>query len=181
MVENRRVGIKSREIYECPGALALLHGPRRPRGPDPGAGPGPREGPARAPLGRAGLRRPVVLAAQSWPSTPSLPRRQRYVTGEVPLALRAPGGAASGSAPVSSSAAKPGRLYDYALATYDGRRPVPAPGRRRIRAPLGPRRRDLGRQAGQPANSGIAAAGPARQGAGLPARGVPGQRAKQIG
>ena len=24
MVENRRVGIKSREIYECPGALALL-------------------------------------------------------------------------------------------------------------------------------------------------------------
>ena len=24
MVENRRVGIKSREIYECPAALALL-------------------------------------------------------------------------------------------------------------------------------------------------------------
>ena len=24
MVENRRVGIKSREVYECPGALALL-------------------------------------------------------------------------------------------------------------------------------------------------------------
>jgi argininosuccinate synthase len=24
MVENRRVGIKSRETYECPGALALL-------------------------------------------------------------------------------------------------------------------------------------------------------------
>src|SRR5438128_11325177 len=24
MVENRRVGIKSREIYECPGSLALL-------------------------------------------------------------------------------------------------------------------------------------------------------------
>ena len=24
MIENRRVGIKSREIYECPGALALL-------------------------------------------------------------------------------------------------------------------------------------------------------------
>ena len=24
MVENRRVGIKSREIYECPGALALI-------------------------------------------------------------------------------------------------------------------------------------------------------------
>src|SRR4029077_14228341 len=24
MVENRRVGIKSREVYECPGAMALL-------------------------------------------------------------------------------------------------------------------------------------------------------------
>jgi len=24
MVENRRVGIKSREVYECPGALALI-------------------------------------------------------------------------------------------------------------------------------------------------------------
>ena len=24
MVENRRVGIKSREIYECPAALALI-------------------------------------------------------------------------------------------------------------------------------------------------------------
>jgi argininosuccinate synthase len=25
MVENRRVGIKSREVYECPGSLALIH------------------------------------------------------------------------------------------------------------------------------------------------------------
>ena len=24
MVENRRVGIKSREVYECPGALAII-------------------------------------------------------------------------------------------------------------------------------------------------------------
>ena len=24
MVENRRVGIKSREVYECPAALALI-------------------------------------------------------------------------------------------------------------------------------------------------------------
>ena len=39
--------------------------PRGPRGPDPRARPAPREGAARAALGRARLRRPVVLAARS--------------------------------------------------------------------------------------------------------------------
>ena len=34
MVENRRVGIKSREIYECPAAPGADHGPRRSRGFD---------------------------------------------------------------------------------------------------------------------------------------------------
>ena len=31
MVENRRVGIKSRETYECPAALALILAHTRPR------------------------------------------------------------------------------------------------------------------------------------------------------
>ena len=66
MIENRRVGIKSREIYECPGALALLmaHGPRR---HDPRARRRPRKSTAGTPLGRARLRRPLVLAAENGP------------------------------------------------------------------------------------------------------------------
>ena len=91
MVENRRVGIKSREIYECPGGPGPPGGPRRPRGPDPRAGPAPREGPARAALGRAGLRRHVVLAAQARPWTPSSTESQRHVTGEVRLRFEPPG------------------------------------------------------------------------------------------
>ena len=63
MVENRRVGIKSREVYECPASLALDLRPRRPRGPDARAGPRPREGADRAALCGARLRRDVVLAA----------------------------------------------------------------------------------------------------------------------
>ena len=54
-----------------PGGPGPAAGPRRPRGPDPRAGPPPREAPARAPLGRAGLRRPLVLARSSRRSTPS--------------------------------------------------------------------------------------------------------------
>ena len=66
MVENRRVGIKSREIYECPAALA-----------------------ARAALVRACLRRHVVLAAQGLArclrTRVSAPRHRRGAP-----ALRAP-------------------------------------------------------------------------------------------
>ena len=47
-----------------PGCPGPADGPLRPGGPDPGARPGPREGPPRAPVRRAGLRRPVVLPAQ---------------------------------------------------------------------------------------------------------------------
>ena len=65
MVEDRLVGIKSREVYEAPGAIALIAahagaGERHRR-----ARPGPVQAAGRAALGRAGLRRPVVLAAQA--------------------------------------------------------------------------------------------------------------------
>jgi argininosuccinate synthase len=71
MVENRRVGIKSREVYECPAALALItahadldHGTRGSRRPRARARRRPRKGSSRDQMVRAGLRRHVVLTAQ---------------------------------------------------------------------------------------------------------------------
>ena len=66
IVEDRLVGIKSREVYEAPGAIALItahqelerHGRAR---------AGPLQAAGRAALGRDGLRRPVVLPAQACP------------------------------------------------------------------------------------------------------------------
>ena len=52
MIENRLVGIKSREVYEVPGALALIARPPRPRGPHARARPARTRRPARAALGR---------------------------------------------------------------------------------------------------------------------------------
>ena len=71
MVENRRVGIKSRETYEAPGALALITAHRDLESPHPGAGPAPREAAPRGPLRRPGLRRPVVSPRSRSRSTPS--------------------------------------------------------------------------------------------------------------
>ena len=65
MVENRRVGIKSRETYECPGALALLLAHADLEDLDPRTRSAPRKDPARAPVVGAGLRRALVLAAQA--------------------------------------------------------------------------------------------------------------------
>ncbi len=143
MVENRRVGIKSREIYECPGALALLMAHCRPRGSDPGARPGPREGPARAPLRRAGLRRSVVFAAQGRPGRvrgrePALRHRRRAA------ALRAAGSLHRGRP------AQRGRSVRLLPGHLRGRGPIPPPGRRGLRPALGLGRGHLGRPPGQP-------------------------------
>ncbi|MGA2521533.1 MAG: argininosuccinate synthase [Acidimicrobiales bacterium] len=111
MVENRRVGIKSREIYECPGALALVL--------------------AHADLEDLTLERDVAHEkARLEPRWAELvydglwfsPLReaidaffastQRHVTGEVRLAL------APGSCTVSGRRS-PVSLYDHGLATYD--------------------------------------------------------------
>ena len=86
--------------------------PRRPRVDHPRARPHAREGPPRAALRRAGLRRPVVLAAQARRSTRSSTRRQQFVTGEVRLRLE------PGRCFVDGRRAERG-LYDYELATYD--------------------------------------------------------------
>jgi argininosuccinate synthase len=111
MVENRRVGIKSRENYECPGALALLL--------------------AHADLEDLTLERDVhhekARLESRWaelvydglwfsPLKDALDAffasTQRHVTGEVRLSL-SPGSA------VVSGRRSPVALYDYGLATYD--------------------------------------------------------------
>ncbi len=111
MVENRRVGIKSREIYECPAALALLL--------------------AHADLEDITLERDVshekarleprwaeLVYDGLWfsPLKEALDAffasTQRHVTGEVRLSLE-PG------ACFVSGRRSPVSLYDHGLATYD--------------------------------------------------------------
>jgi argininosuccinate synthase len=112
MVENRRVGIKSREIYECPGALALLM--------------------AHADLEDLTLERDLqhekarleprwseLVYDGMWYSPLKqaldafMAESQRYVTGEVRLRFEPPGtGAVSGRR-------SPFALYDRGLATYE--------------------------------------------------------------
>jgi argininosuccinate synthase len=112
MVENRRVGIKSREVYECPAALALIT--------------------AHADLEDLTLERDVRHEKQRleprwaelvydglWFSPLKqaldafIDETQRHVTGEVRLRIAAPG--------VCTVVGRrsPVALYDHGLATYD--------------------------------------------------------------
>ena len=112
MVENRRVGIKSREIYECPGSLALLA--------------------AHADLEDLTLERDMahekIRLEHRWaelvydglwfsPLKEALDafivRSQRHVTGEVRLRFEAPGSC------TVEGRRSPVALYDHGLATYD--------------------------------------------------------------
>ena len=111
MVESRRVGIKSREVYECPGALALL------------MAHGDLEGltlerdvfhekirlePRWAELVYDGLWfSPLKMALDAF-----VTETQRYVTGEVRLRCE------PGRCAVAGRRSDVG-LYDYQLATYD--------------------------------------------------------------
>ena len=111
MVESRRVGIKSREVYECPGALALLL--------------------AHADLEGMTLERDVfhekarleprwseLVYDGMWHSPLKaaldafVNETQRYVTGEVRLRCE------PGACTVVGRRSDVG-LYDYGLATYD--------------------------------------------------------------
>ncbi|HUC36659.1 MAG TPA: argininosuccinate synthase [Acidimicrobiales bacterium] len=111
MVENRRVGIKSREVYECPGALALvlahcdLEGLTLERDV---AHEKARLEPRWAELVYDGLWfSPLREALDAFFDT-----TQRHVTGEVRLAL------AHGTCTVAGRRS-PVSLYDHGLATYD--------------------------------------------------------------
>ncbi len=111
MVENRRVGIKSREVYECPGALALIHAHRDLEGltlERDLAHEKSRLEPRWAELVYDGLWfSPLKQAIDAF-----VEESQTYVSGDVRL-LCAPG-----ACTVVGRRSDVG-LYDHGLATYD--------------------------------------------------------------
>ena len=111
MVENRRVGIKSREVYECPGALALILAHADLEGVC-------LERDVMREKGRLESRFADLVYDGLWHSPlrraldAFIVDTQEHVTGEVRLALDA------GRCSVSGRRAPKG-LYDHGLATYD--------------------------------------------------------------
>jgi argininosuccinate synthase len=112
MVENRRVGIKSREIYECPGALALLmaHSDLEDLTLERDlAHEKARLEPRYAELVYDGLWfSPLKAALDAF-----VAESQRFVTGDVRLRCELPGRCI-----VAGRRSDVG-LYDYSLATYE--------------------------------------------------------------
>src|SRR5207302_1842936 len=112
MVENRRVGIKSREIYECPGALALLmaHSDLEDLTLERDlAHEKARLEPRYAELVYDGLWfSPLKQALDAF-----VDESQRFVTGEVRLRCEIPGRC------IVAGRRSPVSLYDYGLATYE--------------------------------------------------------------
>jgi argininosuccinate synthase len=112
MVENRRVGIKSREVYECPGALALLmaHADLEDLTLERDlAHEKARLEPRYAELVYDGLWfSPLKEALDAF-----VDHSQQYVTGEVRLRCELPGRCI-----VAGRRSEVG-LYDYSLATYE--------------------------------------------------------------
>jgi argininosuccinate synthase len=112
MVENRRVGIKSREVYECPGALALLmaHADLEDLTLERDlAHEKARLEPRYAELVYDGLWfSPLKEALDAF-----VDKSQEFVTGDVRLRCELPGRCI-----VAGRRSEVG-LYDYALATYE--------------------------------------------------------------
>ncbi|NNN03500.1 MAG: argininosuccinate synthase [Acidimicrobiaceae bacterium] len=112
MVENRRVGIKSREVYECPAALALIQAHQDLEDLV-------LERDVRHEKARLESRWAELVYDGMWfsPLKEALDaffdETQRHVTGEVRLAVHAPGLLRV------SGRRSPAALYDYGLATYD--------------------------------------------------------------
>ncbi len=122
MVENRRVGIKSREVYECPGALAILmaHADLESLTLERDvAHEKARLEPRWAELVYDGLwYSPLKMALDAF-----MNETQRFVTGEVRLRCEAgSAGPAATAGPGRCSVAgrrSPFSLYDLDLATYE--------------------------------------------------------------
>jgi argininosuccinate synthase len=112
MVENRRVGIKSREIYECPGSLALLmaHSDLEDLTLERDlAHEKARLEPRYAELVYDGFWfSPLKQALDAF-----VDESQRHVTGEVRLHCEMPGRC------IVAGRRSPVGLYDYDLATYE--------------------------------------------------------------
>jgi argininosuccinate synthase len=111
MVENRRVGIKSREVYECPAALALIAAHRDLEGIT-------LERDVAREKQRLEIRTAELIYDGLWHSPlmraidAFMASTQAHVTGEVRLKLEA-----GRCDPVGRRA--PRGLYDHDLATYD--------------------------------------------------------------
>ncbi|MHB8593713.1 MAG: argininosuccinate synthase [Acidimicrobiales bacterium] len=117
MVENRRVGIKSRETYECPAALALVlaHADLEDLTLERDvAHEKARLEPRWAELVYDGLWfSPLKEALDAF-----FESTQKNVTGEVRLSL-APGASGGPGSCAVSGRRSPVSLYDHGLATYD--------------------------------------------------------------
>ena len=134
MVENRRVGIKSRETYECPASLALILAHRDLESICLERDLAAREGAARAPLRRARLRRPVVQPAEAG---------ARRVRRREPAVRHRRGAAAPRArlAATSTGPAQPAQPLRLRPGHLRRRRQLPPRGLGRLRAPVGPRSR----------------------------------------
>ncbi len=112
MVENRRVGIKSREVYECPGALALLmaHADLEDLTLERDlAHEKARLEPRYADLVYDGLWfSPLKNALDAF-----VDQSQQYVSGDVRLRCELPGRC------IVAGRRSDVSLYDYSLATYE--------------------------------------------------------------
>jgi argininosuccinate synthase len=112
MVENRRVGIKSREVYECPAALAIIaaHGEIEDL---------VLERDVHHEKARLEIRWAELVYDGMWfsPLKEALDsfmlETQRHVTGDVRMRFEAPGVLRV------TGRRSPKSLYDYGLATYD--------------------------------------------------------------
>ena len=141
MVENRRVGIKSREVYECPGALALLmaHADLEDLTLERDlAHEKARLEPRYADLVYDGLWfSPLKQALDAF-----VDESQRFVTGDVRLRCEVPGRclAVGRRSEVEPLRLRPGHLRE--------RRPLPPRPLRGLRTAVGARRRDVGRAPG---------------------------------
>ena len=112
MVENRRVGIKSREVYECPAALALI-----------AAHSDLEDLVLERDLAREKARLEIRWAELVYDGMWFSPLKeaidafidetQQHVTGDVRIRFSPPG------AMRITGRCSPAPLYDYGLATYD--------------------------------------------------------------
>jgi argininosuccinate synthase len=111
MIENRRVGIKSREVYECPASLALIHAHKDLEGIT-------LERDLAREKQRMEIRSAELIYDGLWHSPlfgaidAFMRETQKHVTGEVRLHLE-PGQC------VATGRRAPKSLYDHDLATYD--------------------------------------------------------------
>ena len=133
-VENRLVGIKSREIYECPRRRHPARGPQGFGDHDPEQGAGPHQGPHRPGILRRHLQRPVVHGP---------PRRPGRLCTEhpAPCDRRGPAEVAQGGL---HRRGPPGRAGAVQLRPRDLRPagPVRPRRRRRVHRHLRPARQD---------------------------------------